>query len=157
MNWKMNKAMQQHITVKRKKAQLIEVDIVKLKHLLLPHFRRLGDGIVISEEEISLTEETIIDLGGTKSGYEYMINEICVSDSLMDNGSLSDIIKLAFLVVDIWAINIKLFDPEMYCYYIYCDNLSATYIRFHKFRKSEGMWLDENIDSYKEPTAYVIR
>lgn len=107
----------------------------------------------ISIESAEKNFDRLIKLNGDKTGYECSNNEIRLIDYI-DNSDLT--------VSEQWILGLtvmnnliqkKNFPTEFIFYFSYDDNNLLT-IRFHKFRKEEGLWFSGDIENYEFPIGY---
>ena len=85
------------------------------------------------------------------TGCEMWYNEICIS---------RDELKIEFIPYFIDRLkelfNIK-FPNRRICFIVYFNEcLDSIVLRYHTYRKSEGLWLEKNLECYDDPILYEL-
>ncbi|MGX7419698.1 hypothetical protein ACWOFR_12955 [Carnobacterium gallinarum] len=110
-----------------------------------------------SDEQISIeiaknNFDRLIKMNGDKTGYESSNNEIRIIDYVEKTNMTASEQWLIGLVVMNNLIN-KINFPEKFIFYFSYDDELLT-IRFHKFRKEEGLWFNGDIENCEFPIGY---
>ncbi len=155
INWITNSKMEEllkSISVSSDEEGL-KMNFGQLKKLLFPPFKRVNDCVIISEKSVDKLEATFdkaIEFYMDKTGYEASNTETRINCYFENNISMKLGTKIALIVLEVWILQLKKMEPESdFCMIISCDEESVE-IRFHKIHKGKIMWLDENLDNYKD-------
>lgn len=143
-----------------RKARLVEDNTVtfsldNLDRLFNMQIQDIFDCIlIVDDEKIELTEAQFVDvvkIYGDKTGYEASNNELRIIDYC--ENELTEAQQYSIGKSFISDLNNKI--PGKVVFYFSYDDEVLT-IRFHKFRKAEGLWTNENTEEYNEPFGYFI-
>lgn len=141
-------------------ADTLKIDVEGLERLFCPEFRRVKDCIIISEkstEEIEPYFEDAVKMYMDKTGYEAANTETRINCCFKKKISQLTGVRIARMVLSIWAIKLKELDPKAQFCLIMCSNKERVEIRFHKVRDDEPKWLAEDLEAYKDgAVGYVI-
>lgn len=151
MNDKMKQLFEIHKLNKMSNQISSQIDLIVKR--IVEKTRLIKDCIIFDEDE-SLDEKkinfhVIMKFVNDWTGYEVSCNELKFSlseipvNQFLDfiekmNFSLSQKYKKRKFVIILWV----------------CDG--EIDLRFHTYRKNEGLWLDEDLDSYLNPILYRI-
>lgn len=100
----------------------------------------------LSEEKINF--ERLLQFYGDWTGYEASCNEIRLTDYLELNKNNIGYILDVFNSFKKGLLN--MYPNRKFCIIISIDEQDIT-MRFHTYRKEEGMWLSEDLESYDNP------
>ena len=137
-----------------------KIELEQLKKLFFPPFKQVKDCVIFSEKSVNKLEETFDKAMGMyldKTGYEASNTETQINSFFEDSISMEFGTKLALMVLKVWKLQLKDMNPQSnFCLIISCDE-DRVEIRFHQVRENEKMWLDEELEHYKdEAIGYVI-
>lgn len=153
-NRKMQKLLENISTLSDKEE--LQLNIQQLKELLFPPFKQVKDCIIISKKPVDVLElayDKSIELNTDKTGYEAYCSETRINTYFENNISMEAGTKIALMVLEIWALKLKELQPDSkFCLIIFSDE-SCVEIRFHKIHEGESMWLDEELEHYKDGAA----
>lgn len=134
----------------------LQINLQQLKELLFPPFKQVKDCIIMSKKPIDVLElayDNSIKLNMDKTGYEACCSETRINTYFKGGISTEAGTKIALIVLEIWALRLKELQPDSrFCLIIFSDE-SCVEIRFHKIHEGENMWLDEEIENYKDGAA----
>lgn len=138
----------------------LKIDAKGLEGLFCPQFRKVKDCIIISEkstEEMEPYFENAVKMYTDKTGYEAANTETRINCSFKNKISQLAGVRIARIVLSIWAIRLKELEPKAHFCLIMCSNKERVEIRFHKVRVDEPKWLVEDLETYKDgAVGYVI-
>lgn len=162
INWNTNKKMDkllENVVVSSNKEKL-QLDLQSLKKLMFPPFKEVKDCIIISEKSKEMLEfyyNKSIELNMDRTGYEASCSETRINTYFDNDISIEAGIRIAHMVLEIWALRLKELQPDSkFCLIIFSDE-SCVEIRFHKMHEGESMWLDEELEYYKdEAVGYAL-
>lgn len=106
---------------------------------------------VLYDEDAQLDEKTInwdwvLKVNSDFSGYEVGHNEIMLADDLFCRDSMMEFLtKLNHQLQNKFA-------DKRFCLIVQYNGIGV--LRFHTYRKNEGMWLDTDLEKYQEPVMY---
>lgn len=118
--------------------------------------------IILSDEPVIISEKDfgrVLKMYGDKTGYEAANNEIRVVDYFANEGSLTEERQymLGQIIIEILSDKIMTkFEVDNICF-ILSFNEGILTLRFHVFRESEGVWIETDLETFEEPTEYIIR
>lgn len=132
----------------------------ELKRLFFPPFKQVKDCVLISEKSVDRLEDTFdkaIEIHMDKTGYEASNTETQINCFFENSISMELGTKIALMVLEVWRLQLKSMDPQSnFCLIMSCDE-DHVEIRFHKVHKNEKMWLDAELENYKDGAiGYVI-
>ncbi len=99
----------------------------------------------ITDEDVNL--DTVLKYVGDLTGYEMGCNEFRFENT-------GDI---PFLTVATYFLSQlkKKFAERIFVVYVLVEN-DVFFVRFHTFRKNEGIWLNENLEQYENAVMYAM-
>lgn len=160
--FKGGKVMQENIKMQllvqnSKNNELTEIDKIKLEEML-ENFFLYKDCIVsnIYQKSYKKHYKNLRSLGYRNIEIEYEMNEITVLDLVNLDTNNAGVIKEVFKVV---KANLKEKFPNRTICIIFIWNEEEprfSQFRIHTYSKEEGLYIDENIESYDEPIMYEI-
>lgn len=160
MNMETNKQFKRILETSEKKVQ---ISLLNIKKLLFPNFISVYDCIIINDTPISISKEKFNDIINKmytdKTGYEASNTETLINFIIGEEEfAISEMIQLALIAIDVWALSLKMMDKESkFCFIISCDiESSFVTLRYHKVRNNEDMWLVKDLEEYNQPIAYAI-
>lgn len=101
----------------------------------------------LEEEKINI--DKILQFVGDWTGYEVSCNELRFERNSISQGQFG---VLASRLSDM--LSQKFNGKEIVVYILLCDN--EIELRFHTYRKCEGLWLDTDLNKYDIPILYWI-
>lgn len=133
---------------------------VQLKKLFFPPFKQVKDCILISEKPVDKLEDTFdkaVEMHMDKTGYEASSTETRINCFFENSISIELGAKIALMVLEVWRLQLKNMEPQSkFCLIMFCDE-DHVEIRFHKIHENEKMWLNEDLESYKDGAiGYVM-
>ena len=139
----------------------LKMNLESLGKLFSPPFRKVKDCIIISKESADKLEpylESVVqEVYGDKTGYEASNTETRINCFFENEISEITGVKIALIVLEVWAMRLKEMDPESDFCLIMCSDEERVEIRFHKVRSEEDGWLLDDIETYKDgAVGYVI-
>lgn len=161
-HWTMNKKMKNIFDKlsSNPDTDTLKIDVESIEHLFCPPLRKVKDCIIISEksaEEIEPYFENAVKMYTDKTGYEAANTETRINCYFKNKISQLTGVRIARIVLSIWAIRLKELKPKDYFCLIMCSNKERVEIRFHKVRDDEPKWLAEDLEVYKDgAVGYVI-
>lgn len=153
-NWHMNKKMRILLedVLEYSNKEKLELNVEQLQKLFFPPFKKVKDCIIIAEEssdELERYFDNAIKMYMNKTAFEYSNTEVRMGDFFESKVSMETETQLALFAIEIWILRLKQLELNAkYCFIMSCDK-ERVEIRFHKVRE-EGIWLDENLENYKE-------
>lgn len=162
-NWVTNKKMKERFiqVAQYDNKDKLELRLESLGKLFSPPFRKVKDCIIISKKSADelepYLESVVQEVYGDKTGYEASNTETRIN-CFFEN-AISEItgVKIALIVLEVWAMRLKEMDPESNFCLIMCSDEDHVEIRFHKVRSEEGGWLLDDIEDYKDgAVGYII-
>lgn len=92
-----------------------------------------------------------------KTGYEASNTETCINCFFEIRISMELGTKIALMALEVWILQLKSMEAQSnFCLIMSC-NEDHVEIRFHKMHENEKMWLDEELENYKDgAVGYVI-
>lgn len=157
-NCAMRKLLEAKLTPKEQK---IILSIGALQKLFFPPFKFVGDCTILADEPLETLrkglelyekdgyDHTWYEAGGTKM----YINDFLSAPVRPELG-----VRIAFLVAQAWAMQLKALDATArYCFIVSCDSDEPMVIlRFHKIRLDEPRFLCHDLEGYEsEAVGYV--
>ncbi|MGN0294648.1 MAG: hypothetical protein ACI4D3_11670 [Lachnospiraceae bacterium] len=148
---KMNGKMKQLFETQKSNQISSEIDLIVER--IVEKTRLIKDCIIFDEDE-SLDEKqidfhVIMKFVNDWTGYEVSCNELKFSLSEIPVNQFLDFIeKMNF------SLSQKYKKRKFVIILCVCDG--EIDLRFHTYRKNEGLWLDEDLDSYLNPILYRI-
>lgn len=138
----------------------LKIDAEGLERLFYPQLRKVKDCIIISEkstEEMEPYFENAVKMYMDKTGYEAANTETRINCYFKNKITQHTGVRIARIVLSIWAIRLKKLEPESQFCLIMCSNKERVEIRFHKVRENEPKWLADDLEAYKDgAVGYVI-
>lgn len=99
----------------------------------------------------------MLEVYGDKTGYEASNTETRINCFFENVISEITGVKIALIVLEVWAMRLKKMDPESKFCLIMCNDEDHVEIRLHKVRSEEDGWLLDDIETYKDgAVGYVI-
>ena len=137
-----------------------KMKLEQLKELFFPPFKQVKDCILISEKSVDKLEDTFdkaVEMHMDKTGYEASSTETQINCFFEHSISMEFGVKVALIVLEVWRLQLKNMEPQSkFCLIMSCDEEHVE-IRFHKVRKNEKMWLNKDLEKYKdEAIGYVM-
>ena len=162
-NWVMNKKMNERFLqlVQYDNEDELRISLESLGKLFSPPFRKVKDCIIISKKSADelepYLESVVQEVYGDKTGYEASNTETRINCFFENEISEITGVKIALIVLEVWAMRLKEMEPESNFCLIMCSDEERVEIRFHKARNDEQGWLDDDIEAYKDgAVGYVI-
>ena len=138
----------------------LTLNLHQLKSLLSPSLKKVRDCIIISEKSIDklgASFDKIIKTYTDRTGYEASNTETRINDYFQNDISMITGTQIALIVLNIWALQLKQIEFTSKFCLILCVDENHVEIRFHKIHHGESMWLEENLECYKDgAVGYVI-
>lgn len=135
------------------------VNSEQLHKLFFPPFIRVYDCVIISDEEINLTQNafatTVKKLYGDWSGYEFGNTEVRINDYFKNALSKEEGTQIALWAIKRWIPRLHNMEPQASFAFFLFSNDERTEIRFHKLRNDESLVVTD-VDSYKDGGVAVI-
>ncbi|MBD5542326.1 MAG: hypothetical protein HDR00_14280 [Lachnospiraceae bacterium] len=131
----------------------LKLNMKHLNDLFCPPFKKVKDCILISKhsvEELEKSFNSAIEVYTDKTGYEFSVSEVRISDYFKNKISMETGTKIALLVIKMWILQLKELDPNATFCLIMSSDEDRVEIRFHKLREEEPKILADDIDSYKD-------
>ena len=157
-----NRAMKKLLETKlAPEEQKIILSIGELQELLFPPFKFVGDCTILADEPLEILrrglelykkdgyDHTWYEAGGTKR----YINDFLSVPVRPELG-----VRIAFLVAQTWAMQLKVLDADgKYCFIVSCDiDDPMVILRFHKIRLNEPRFLCDDLEGYEsEAIGYI--
>ena len=139
---------------------LMTINMENLFLLFNPSLKKVCDCILITNEDPEQIEKNFanaIKMHMDRTGYEASSTETRINDFFSTKISVLDGIRVSMLVVNIWKLKIKSLDPSCSICFILSVNEEYVELRCHKVRKSEGLWVDTDLNNYTDGAiAYTI-
>jgi len=157
----MNDAMDKIINnIDLQSERQLDIKLDSLRALFSPRFIRVHDCIIISDNDIVLSDEKfdkVIHMFTDRTGYEASNTDTRINDYFENlEMPFNEAVVIAVMAINIWSNELKFIEPTAkFCFVIGCSDMYVT-IRYHKFRKNEGLWLSENLEEYENPVGYII-
>lgn len=162
-DWVTNKKMNERFLqlVQYDNEDELRINLESLEKLFSPPFRKVKDCIIISKKSADelepYLESAVKEVYGDKTGYEAGHTETQINYYFENDISEIVGVRVALMVIDVWAMRLKELDSESNFCFIMSSNEERVEIRFHKARNDEQGWLDDDIESYKDgAVGYVI-
>lgn len=159
-----NRAMKKLLETKlTPKEQKIILSIGALQKLFFPPFKFVGDCTILADEPLEtlrrgLEQQLDIKNGRDHVWYEADGTERCINDCLSEQVRPELGVRIAFLVAQVWALQLKVLDADAkYCFIVSCDcDEPMVILRFHKIRHNEPRYLCDDLEGYKsEAIGYI--
>lgn len=162
-DWITNKKMKERIlqVAQYDNKDELRMSLESLGKLFSPPFKKVKDCIIIATEsadELELHLDSVVrEVYGDKTGYEASCTETRINCYFENDISEITGVKIALIVLEVWAMRLKKMDPESNFCLIMCSDEDHVEIRFHKVRTEEDGWLLDDIEAYKDgAVGYVI-
>ncbi len=129
-----------------------EIDYVLIKELndILYHIKTIKECVIYdteNTEEKDINFERIFKYVDDLTGYEVGCNEFKFKRNA--NNSFSKVAEFFLLEL------IKKFPDCKFVVYILVEE-KDFFLRFHKLRESEGIWLNDNLEEYDNAVLYAM-
>lgn len=138
----------------------LQLNMKGLERLFSPPIKVVKDCVIITErniEEIEPYIENAIRMYGDRTGYEASNTETRINCFFENEISETTGVKVALIVLEIWAMKLKKIEPKSSFCLIMCSDENRVEIRFHKVREDEANWLSEDLEMYKGgAVGYII-
>ena len=162
-NWVANRKMKEllsSISVSMGE-DVFEMKPEQLNRLFFPSFRQVKDCIIISDSPVDKLEkafdQVVKMMYMDKTGYEASNTETRINCYFENYISMELGTKIALMALEVWILQLKSMEAQSnFCLIMSC-NEDHVEIRFHKMHENEKMWLDEELENYKDgAVGYVI-
>ncbi|WP_285945627.1 hypothetical protein [Thomasclavelia cocleata] len=154
MNKKMQRIYKKAITSK------ITLELSEYTQLFFPCIKKIYDCVILScdnQKDLETKFESKIKFLGSKEYYEVSENEILVNMYLKETDSVLEGVQLSIIAIELWKEQLKILcKGDKFCYIMSCDEMKNIILRFHKIRNDSDLWVDRNVQNYKEAIAYFI-
>lgn len=131
-----------------------------LHRLLFPPFRLVCDCVILAEEPSAMLEtsfDKVLSLHFDRTGYEAANTETRIEEFLDQHAPLLSKVRLALVALDVWVLQLKQLCPQAIFCLILCAGADHVEIRFHTLHAGESLWLDENLENYRDgAVGYAI-
>lgn len=147
---RINSAMKELLTTDESTEMYLCID--KLIEKIVDNTKKIKNCIVYDDknniDEKKVDFDKIIKFVGDLTGYEVGCNELRFKlADIPQNQLLTFARKLSK------ALSLKFNGEKMAVYILLCDG--EIELRFHTYRKTDGLWLDSDLDKYDSPILFV--
>lgn len=126
-----------------------KIDTNKLSEKICFNTEYINDCILYKKSRTTnINWEWVIQINGDYTGYEVNCNEIILPDEIFSINNL-------FQLLEELKKHFKNKYPDKSICFVFSYS-DIGILRFHTYRKKEGLWLSSELDNYEEPVLYEL-
>ena len=162
MQWNTNQAMKNLLDRLAREPDETPLPITgeELHRLLFPPFCPVRDCVILAEKPASVLEtafDKVIKTYFDKTEYETCNTETRIDVFLSRQAPMLAKTRLALTTLEVWRLQLKHLRPEATLCLILCADEDHVEIRFQTLHAGESLWLDENLENYRDgAVGYAI-